>query len=677
MKKEIMIMKSHFRLLALLLALIMVLSACTTADPKETTNSTTEQTTEVTTVADTEATESETKEKSTTVEETTVDASEATETETQKSSETQKDPETTVAVTETSETESTETTVEETTSVTEDSSTVIENTDETTGVMGTEPPVEKKYDSSMSMSIDELRDMLTLSTGDFDEAHAKLEEFESAALEVTTAEAEEDETETGFSAEYEYVNAIYLEFEDMYFAIDTQLSIATLIYYYDMSDDEASALYLDAYSRFGDLYNAYVEVCKNVYENSQISAELFYDWTEEDIEELFGYDPETQKLREANEALQVELNDLPQDADYNNRSAEIYAQLVTNNNKLARLCGYENYYEYASVEVYGRDYGTEQLDLFSGYVSTYFKSNLDEMLKAFQDAYYDNITALGKTVFTSYIDKPFDKLSVNYLDLYIKSYAGTSTGEGFAHLFENKNVIFSSQENSHPSAFQTYVRGEGWDKPVCFFGVNGQDTSTIVHEMGHYYAALYNENVNSFDLAETQSQANEMLLLAFMKENMKGDGYEALKPYTMYNFMAQAVICVIIDDFERAVYSLDSVEGFSSKEFDDVMRSVCEKYGGADHINSEITDVFYYWRQVATNNPVYYISYAVSMVEAMNVFAIADEDPAAAREVYRKLVEESTENDTLLTAAERAGLSSPFDEETFKAIIAAILGEEN
>lgn len=670
-------MKSHFRLLALLLALIMVLSACTTADPKETTNSTTEQTTEVTTVADTEATESETKEKSTTVEETTVDASEATETETQKSSETQKDPETTVAVTETSETESTETTVEETTSVTEDSSTVIENTDETTGVMGTEPPVEKKYDSSMSMSIDELRDMLTLSTGDFDEAHAKLEEFESAALEVTTAEAEEDETETGFSAEYEYVNAIYLEFEDMYFAIDTQLSIATLIYYYDMSDDEASALYLDAYSRFGDLYNAYVEVCKNVYENSQISAELFYDWTEEDIEELFGYDPETQKLREANEALQVELNDLPQDADYNNRSAEIYAQLVTNNNKLARLCGYENYYEYASVEVYGRDYGTEQLDLFSGYVSTYFKSNLDEMLKAFQDAYYDNITALGKTVFTSYIDKPFDKLSVNYLDLYIKSYAGTSTGEGFAHLFENKNVIFSSQENSHPSAFQTYVRGEGWDKPVCFFGVNGQDTSTIVHEMGHYYAALYNENVNSFDLAETQSQANEMLLLAFMKENMKGDGYEALKPYTMYNFMAQAVICVIIDDFERAVYSLDSVEGFSSKEFDDVMRSVCEKYGGADHINSEITDVFYYWRQVATNNPVYYISYAVSMVEAMNVFAIADEDPAAAREVYRKLVEESTENDTLLTAAERAGLSSPFDEETFKAIIAAILGEEN
>ena len=105
------------------------------------------------------------------------------------------------------------------------------------------------------------------------------------------------------------------------------------------------------------------------------------------------------------------------------------------------------------------------------------------------------------------------------------------------------------------------------------------------------------------------------------------------------------------------------------------MRSVCEKYGGADHINSEITDVFYYWRQVATNNPVYYISYAVSMVEAMNIFAIADEDPAAAREVYRKLVEESTEDDTLLTAAERAGLSSPFDEETFKAIIAAILGE--
>ena len=651
-------MKKQLRLLALLLALVMVLSACTSA-PAETTG------TPETTAAETTAATTGTEEKPQETDEKTTPSAEESEDETV---------EETTAATETVETTETasETTAQETTSETEESTSVTEESSEETE---TDPPVEKKYDSSMSMSIDELRDMLTLSTGDFDEAHAKLEEFESAALEVTTAEAEGEETETGFSAEYEYVNAIYLEFEDMYFAIDTQLSIATLIYYYDMSDDEASALYLDAYSRFGDLYNAYVEVCKNVYENSQISAELFYDWSEEDIEELFGYDPETQKLREANEALQVELNDLPEDADWRDKSAEIYAQLVTNNNKLAKLYGYDNYYEYASVEIYGRDYGTEELDLFSGYVSTYFKSNLDEMLKEFQDAFYDNMTALGKTVFTSYIDKPFDKLSANYLDLYIKSYAGTSTGEGFAHLFENKNVIFSSQENSHPSAFQTYVRGEGWDKPVCFFGVNGQDTSTIVHEMGHYYAALYNENVNSFDLAETQSQANEMLLLAFMKENMKGDGYKALKPYTMYNFMAQAVVCVIIDDFERAVYSLESVEGYSSAEFDGIMKDVCEKYGGVDNINADITDVYYYWRQGATNNPVYYISYAVSMVEAMNIFAIADEDPAAAREIYRVLVEESVEDDTLLTAAERAGLSSPFDEETFKAIIAAILGE--
>ena len=347
-------MKKQLRLLALLLALVMVLSACTSA-PAETTG------TPETTAAETTAATTGTEEKPQETDEKTTPSAEESEDETVE--ETTAAPATTATETvETTETAS-ETTAQETTSETEESTSVTEESSEETE---TDPPVEKKYDSSMSMSIDELRDMLTLSTGDFDEAHAKLEEFESAALEVTTAEAEGEETETGFSAEYEYVNAIYLEFEDMYFAIDTQLSIATLIYYYDMSDDEASALYLDAYSRFGDLYNAYVEVCKNVYENSQISAELFYDWSEEDIEELFGYDPETQKLREANEALQVELNDLPEDADWRDKSAEIYAQLVTNNNKLAKLYGYDNYYEYASVEIYGRDYGTEELDLFSG-----------------------------------------------------------------------------------------------------------------------------------------------------------------------------------------------------------------------------------------------------------------------------------------------------------------------
>jgi hypothetical protein len=64
------------------------------------------------------------------------------------------------------------------------------------------------------------------------------------------------------------------------------------------------------------------------------------------------------------------------------------------------------------------------------------------------------------------------------------------------------------------------------------------------------------------------------------------------------------------------------------------------------------------------------------MVEALNIYAVAKNDQAAAREIYRSLVEDSTEEDTLLTAAARANLSSPFEEETIKAIIETILGKK-
>lgn len=515
------------------------------------------------------------------------------------------------------------------------------------------------HDATHARSIEEIKAELNVSDEDFSEAEALLEAFESAGL-------EED-------AEYESVDAVYLEFEDKYNYIDTQVSLATIVYYYNMSDTEASELYLDVYGKFGDLYNAYIEVCKNLYKNSPVSAELFADWTEEDIEYLFDYDPRTQEIREEVEALQVELNELSGDV-FTDRSAEIYAQIVTKNNELAKIEGYENYYEYASKIIYGRDYGTEELEAFSGYIATYFNDAVTDLYDKYSEA-YKGMNKTAQNDLYKFENSSFGKLQRNYLDYYINSFGDSSTGAGFHHLFENRNFVMSSKYNSHPSAFQTYISGEGWDTPFCFFGSNGQSTMTVVHEMGHYYASLHNENVNSYDLAETQSQGNEMLFLAFVKPYMSAPVFRCVEASTMYQYVAMSIVCVIIDEFEREVYSLESVEGYGSKEFDAVMAKVCEKYGGVSYINGNITNINSYWRQVATNNPVYYISYATSMIAALNIYSVAKEDQAAAREIYRILVEESTEEDTLLTASAKAGLSSPFEEETIKAIIEGILGK--
>ena len=128
------------------------------------------------------------------------------------------------------------------------------------------------------------------------------------------------------------------------------------------------------------------------------------------------------------------------------------------------------------------------------------------------------------------------------------------------------------------------------------------------------------------------------------------------------------MICLIIDEFEQRVYSLESVEGFTAGDFDAILEEVCVQYGGMRRITDNITDVQSYWRMIALEAPVYYISYAVSLTEALNIYAIACEDEAKAHEVYKFIVEDAIPEDGFLITLEKAGLSSPFDEETMKAI---------
>jgi oligoendopeptidase F len=455
-----------------------------------------------------------------------------------------------------------------------------------------------------------------------------------------------------------------MEFEDAFYYVATQISVANIIYYLNMKDTAASERYLNAYEKYGDIYNKYIAVCKEIYNTSPIRDELFADWTEDEIQEMLDYDPQIQELREQNEALLVELNDLKSN-EIKFSAPEIYAKLVTNNNKIAELSGYDNYYVYATEKIYMRDYGVDQVEKYASFIAEYYVPNFSTVNNKWSKQ-YQSLSKTDSNIMYNYLMEPFDALDKNYLEEYIASCEGTMK-EGMEHMFANRNVIFTNSPNSHPSAFQTYLHD--FEMPFCLFGSDGQSTDTIVHEMGHYYAALHNENVSSYDLAEVQSQGNEMLLLNYLGSGtMPEPAYKALKDYKLFMYMVETIICVIIDEFEREVYALDSVEGFTYEDFDAIMAKVCEKYGGIDFINNNMTDINYYWRMVATNNPVYYISYAVSMTEALNIHAALEEDTAAGREIYRVLVEDVTEDINFLDAIEMAGLSSPFDEETHKKI---------
>lgn len=505
--------------------------------------------------------------------------------------------------------------------------------------------------SDHSVTRKELLSMYTLTTEEVDAAMALLDTM----------------VETSKTAEtVEEVDAVYDEFEAAFYHIAEQMTISTLIYYCNTSDEEASTRYRDTQDAFYDLQDKYMQSCRTMYLESPHSAELFEGWTEQEILEMLEYDPTIIAVKKEIEDLQVQFDNLDTNAyNFSSESVEIYKQLVIKNNELAALNGYDNYYEYASKNVYGRDYTAEDLAIFREYVIEYVVPNFSKVNSDFEG--WRNLSTTRQNTFIEFVTGNFDVGKKNYLLMYLDSLEGTM-GENMRHMFDNKNCVFSNNKNSHPTAFQTYLYES--ETPFCLFGSEGQSASTMVHEIGHYYAAVTNKDLNNYDLCETHSQGNEFLFLKYCEGEISKSIYPYVRSYNLLNAAYVMILATIVDEFEQRVYALDSetIANMTSEDFDAIMTSVCEPYGGADWVTSNISDPYTYWRKVVISNPVYYISYAVSAAAAVEIFAIAEDDYDAALVCYTTLVEGVTEEDGFLNALKKAGLTTPFEEETFKKI---------
>ena len=529
----------------------------------------------------------------------------------------------------------------------------------TTTTTGTTTPEDPEFSrDDVSTSKLELLERFTATPEEFAAVMDLLDRWLAGALPTEGGDP------TVGSLTIEEVDAMYQEFEIAFYHLAEQRTLATIIYYYNTSDEEASKRYLDTQDAFLDVNDKYNTVLREMYLNSPYSAELFADWTEEEIQSLLDYDPTIMALRKEIEELQVEVDNLDDNAkDYNDKSTALYVQIVTKNNQLAKLYGYDNYYTYASENVYSRDYEAEDLAAFREYIIEYVVPNFENVSNDFYA--YRGLAEWKKNQFINFIQGSFDSLNKNYLVMYLDSLEGTM-GDSMRHMFENKNCIFSDIGTSHPTAFCTYLYET--EQPFCLFGKNGQSSTTMVHEIGHYYANLVNPDLGNYDLLETHSQGNEFLFLDFCKDYMNEEVYSCAMGYQLVNACYVMIMATIIDEFEQEVYALESVEGMTSADFDAIMTKVCEKYGGAEWVTGKLADPYSYWRMVAISNPVYYISYAVSSVAAVEIAALVEEDQAAAYEAYRILAEDVLPEDGFIKALEKAGLGSPFEEETYEKV---------
>ena len=109
------------------------------------------------------------------------------------------------------------------------------------------------------------------------------------------------------------------------------------------------------------------------------------------------------------------------------------------------------------------------------------------------------------------------------------------------------------------------------------------------------------------------------------------------------------------------------------EDFDAIMNEVASANEYAGFFDKFNVDPNEYWKMVAIDNPVYYVSYSVSAIASLSIYAMALEDTDAAYASYRALVEtDGIEDMGYIEALTVAGVASPFDESTHKKIASLI-----
>lgn len=476
---------------------------------------------------------------------------------------------------------------------------------------------------------------------------------------------EESETLAIAGEDEEQVDELTEQLDEAYMELIDQYQIAYVHYCLDQSDEEMKNRYLDCVDIVSEAEAAYNEMCKRVYlSDSPLKAMLFEDWTEEDIAMLLSYNEEIAQLEKRNTELTVEFRDLDiYGSSWSSDMIPLYNEMVRNNNRIAQIYGYRDYYEYAYQVVYRRDYEMSEIGKLREYTAKYLPYICQWSTEAFAQV-YESLSYEDSVTLSSYVYEDYTQLDRNYVKRYLADMPESSR-QMMQDMFDRERVIFTDYSNSYPGAFTTWIDGE----PFCFFGQGYSNSETVIHELGHYYGSMYVEAWSQpMDLSETQSQGNEWLFVDYLKTNMTEDLYQALVEYKLSTDIGYIICFVMIDEFEEKVYSGERAGNLSMEEYDAIMAEVAEAYGGLEFIQENILDIQSYWKQVVLESPVYYVSYAVSGIAAINLYTEAQANQAAARECYRKLMEEPVEDEGFLVNIQNAGLTGPFEASVYQRL---------
>ena len=323
--------------------------------------------------------------------------------------------------------------------------------------------------------------------------------------------------------------------------------------------------------------------------------------------------------------------------------ADIFLELIDVRNSLAALWGYDTYADYAYEVTYGRDYSPDDSDALLSYVRDYAVPLVQAMSESGYTVQYD-----------------YDGTDQLYADAspFIHSIS-EGFGDLYDYMLENELIDFEDVGTKVDAGF-TNTMVTGWNKVVFIYCKpynNSSDLTTLIHEFGHSAASgLNSAPLNDYDISEIQSQGLEALFAVSPLNPIEGDADASF----ISSMLSAIILGCVHDEFQQRAYASDAD---SLEDLDMIYEGILAELGVS-------TTQHWYSVYHTFALPFYYISYAVSAFNALEIFVDALDDYDAAVAEYLQVNQYQEEGYIGMTEA--LGMMSAFDAGDFAQIMDAL-----
>ena len=481
---------------------------------------------------------------------------------------------------------------------------------------------------------------------------------------IASLHTDMDITDEYWQGEMLYSDSLVNEMDDAFFTACGQVTAGPCAEAFEayVGADAAEVFkeYIPATERELDLLDQESELINQYYEELNGSGELTYtykgtEWTQEDLSGRKGdilYERDPDGYWEIYDGLDKALND---------RVGPIFTELVQIRTELAGIWEYDDYASGMYADAFGRDFGPEDAQMLCDAVKAFSVDYMDGL-------YYSDLWSWSGDV--------TPVLTAEEQLAALGQYAGRidpKLEEAWRFMTKYGLCYLTDDPDSTDTGYT--VNLEEYDCPFIYNRMYNdcQDLDDLSHEFGHFTDDYFNKapdpiaSIGSYDLFEIHSTGLEALYTFFYDE-IYDEGADIAKFLVLGNLVESIINGCIEDEFQRRVYAqpdmtLDEI----NRTYADVSREYGVSVGEED----------YSWQYVPHNfeSPLYYISYAVSALAALQIWDAAQADFDEGVAMYMDVLERGAYDDGYMTVLEACGMRLFTEPGAVEDICQPVIGE--